>query len=86
MNFEWDESKRRQNLATHRIEFADAVTAFDDENALTLPDEKSDEEDRFVTMAMDALGRVLVIVYTWRDDTIRLMSARKALPHERNSY
>ena len=42
--------------------------------------------DRFVMMAMDALGRILVIVYTWRGDTIRLISARKATPRERKNY
>ena len=86
LNFEWDEAKRRENLAKHRIEFADAVTAFSDENAITLPDETSDEEDRFVTMAIDALGRILVIVYTWRGNTIRLISARRATPRERKNY
>ena len=86
MNFEWDEAKRRENLAKHRVEFADAVTSFEDDNTITLPDEESDAEDRFVMMAMDALGRILVIVYTWRGDTIRLISARKATPRERKNY
>jgi len=86
LNFEWDEAKRRENLAKHRVEFADAATAFEDDNTITLPDEESDAEDRFVTMAMDALGRILVIVYTWRGDTIRLISARKATPRERKNY
>ena len=86
MNFEWDEAKRRANLAKHRVEFADAATAFEDDNTITLPDEESDAEDRFVMMAMDALGRILVIVYTWRGDTIRLISARKATPRERKNY
>ena len=86
MNFEWDEAKRRENLAKHRVEFADAATAFEDDNTITLPDEESDAEDRFVMMAMDALGRILVIVYTWRGDTIRLISARKATPRERKNY
>lgn len=58
VSFEWDENKRLENLAAHRVEFADAATAFDDENAITVPDEKSDEEDRLVTLAMDAPGRV----------------------------
>jgi len=86
LNFEWDEAKRRENLAKHRVEFADAATAFEDDNTITLPDEESDAEDRFVMMAMDALGRILVIVYTWRADTIRLISARKATPRERKNY
>jgi uncharacterized DUF497 family protein len=57
-----------------------------DERAITIPDEGPDEEDRFVTLGMDALGRVLVVVYTWREDRPRLISARKANSHERRQY
>jgi uncharacterized protein len=37
-------------------------------------------------MGMGALGRVLVVVYTFRDENIRIISARLALPHERKEY
>ena len=66
--------------------FADAVTVLHDEQAITIPDEASDEEDRFITLGMDALDRVLVVVYTWREDRPRTISARKATPRERRQY
>jgi uncharacterized protein len=84
--YEWDAEKARTNLNKHGIDFADAVTVFDDLNALTIasPDE---EEDRWVTLGLDAFGRALVVVYTWRDEaTIRLISARKATKNERRQY
>ena len=78
--------KAATNLLKHGIDFADAVTALEDETAITIVDEHTDEE-RFITIAMDALGRVLVVVYTWRGpDVIRLISARNATRHERQQY
>ena len=85
MKFEWDDAKARANLRKHGIDFADAATVFDDESALTIPDTGFDE-DRYVTMAVDALGRILVVVYAWRDDRIRIISARKAGPSETRAY
>ena len=84
--FEWDEEKAKENLEKHGIDFADAATVFDDTMALTMPDPTSEEEDRFVTLGMDALGRLLVVAYTWRDDRIRPISARKATRRERRQY
>ena len=46
----------------------------------------SGEEERWVTMGLDALGRVLVVVYTWRGESARLISARKATARERRRY
>jgi len=86
MEYEWDEQKAASNLSKHGIDFADAATALEDEAAITIADAFSDEE-RFVTIGMDILGRLLVVVYTWRgEDTIRLISARKATAHERRQY
>lgn len=45
-----------------------------------------DEEERCVTMGLDALGRVLVVVYTWRGESVRLISARRATARERRRY
>jgi len=64
MEYEWDAHKARVNLRKHQIDFADAVSVFDDSLALTIPDPGL-EEDRFITLGIDALGRVLVVVYTW---------------------
>ncbi len=86
MELEWDPRKAIANRRKHGVDFADAGTVLHDEQAITIRDESSDAEDRFVTLGMDALGRVLVVVYTWRGDRPRLISARKATPRERRHY
>ncbi len=85
MDYEWDESKARANLRDHSIDFADAATVFDDDLALTVPDDTTPEE-RYDTLGMDAMGRLLVVVYTWRGDRIRIISARKATKTEHRNY
>lgn len=86
MLYEWDDQKAAANLVKHGIDFADVVIALEDEAAITIADEHSDEE-RLITIGMDAFGRILVIVYTWRgDDTIRVISARKTTRREREQY
>ena len=86
MGYQWDPNKAASNLDKHGIDFADAVGVFEDEWALTLKEEYVENEQRFVTMGMDFLGHVLVVVYTYRDDTIRLISARPAVRNERRVY
>lgn len=61
MEFEWDEQKARRNLRKHQIDFADAVTVFDDRRALTIADDELDEE-RYAAVGMDAMGRLLVVI------------------------
>lgn len=85
MDYEWDEKKAQTNLRKHGIDFADAAIVFDDAAAITIEDDSSDEE-RFVTIGADAIGRVLVVVYAWRGDRARIITARKATEHERKQY
>lgn len=85
MNYQWDTNKAASNLRKHNVDFADAVSVFADELAITIEDKRSLEE-RFILIGLDALGRVLVVVYTWRDSEIRLISARKATRSERQQY
>ncbi|NDJ19750.1 BrnT family toxin [Myxacorys almedinensis] len=82
---QWDNGKAATNFNKHGIDFADAVLVFADDLAITVNDERFDEE-RFITIGMDALGRILVVVYTWRGDEIRLISARTATRSERKQY
>jgi uncharacterized DUF497 family protein len=82
---EWDARKAALNLRRHGIDFADAATVLYDELAVTVADEEKHEE-RFVTIGMDALGRLLVVVFTWRGDWVRLISAHRATPRERRQY
>ena len=82
---EWDPRKATANLKKHGVDFADAATVLHDEHAITVRDDEGDEE-RYVTIGMDALGNVLVVVYAWRGERPRLISARKATPQEREQY
>lgn len=85
--FEWDGEKARVNLRKHGIDFADAVAVFEDEEALTMPDQiTAVDEQRFVALGRDARQRILVVVYTWRGENIRLVSARRAMRGERGQY
>jgi len=83
---EWDPAKARANFTKHGVRFADAVTALEDDSALTIRDLSSEDEERWVTMGLDASGRLLVVVYTWRGERVRLISARQATRHERRQY
>jgi uncharacterized DUF497 family protein len=85
VDVEWDGRKAAANRKKHGVDFADAVTALHDEMALTIRDESTDEE-RFVTTGTDALGCVLVVVYTWREERLRVISARRATARERRQY
>jgi len=83
--FEWDEKKAKGNKSKHGISFSDTFAVFEDPNAVTLDDFRRSEQ-RYVTIGMDAFGRILVVVYTWRDDHIRIISARKAVRYEMKQY
>ena len=85
MSYEWDPNKAKSNHKKHGVKFADAVGVFEDENAITISDEH-EREDRFITIGMDFLSRILVVVYTFRDIVIRIISARKATARERKMY
>jgi uncharacterized DUF497 family protein len=86
MDFEWDAQKAHMNARKHGIQFADAVHVLEDDNALTTSEHASDGEERWITLGVDALGRILVVVYTWRKTRVRIISARPATPGERDRY
>jgi hypothetical protein len=86
MFYEWDPVKAATNLDKHGIDFADAIGVLEDAQALTVV-QYHDDEERFASIGMDAFGRILVVIYTWRgEDTIRLISARGATRAERKQY
>ncbi len=87
MEIVWDREKARQNVAKHGVRFADAVLVLDDPYAITVADnESAPTEARWVTLGADPQGRVLVVVYTYRGEDIRLISARSAEPRELKEY
>ena len=86
MGYEWDPDKAQANLRKHRIDFADAVGVFEDDWALTIKEALVNGEQRMATLGADYLGRALVVVYTYRGDVIRLISACPATRGERRTY
>jgi uncharacterized DUF497 family protein len=86
MDYQWDPGKSTINKNKHGIDFADAVGIFEDEWSLTIKQEIIRGEQRFASVGMDFLGRVIVVVYTYRVNDIRLISARPASKAERTVY
>jgi len=86
MNYQWDPAKAKANVKKHGVEFADAVGVFDDPGALTIEDPDSEEEQRFLAIGLDVLGRLIVVAFTYRGDDLRLISARKATRKEISIY
>ena len=86
MDITWDPVKAHSNVEKHGVAFSDAEPVLFDPYGITVEDESVDAEQRFVTIGLDALGRILVVVYTYRDDNIRLISARQAIRQERKDY
>ena len=86
MDFEWDPAKARSNLNKHGISFSDVEPAFYDQYAISMPDPVAVNEERFILVGMDAIGRIVVVVYTYRGNSIRVISARAATKAEQKNY
>jgi uncharacterized DUF497 family protein len=85
-NFEWDETKAEQNYARHGVTFEAACRIFGDPFAIEFLDNREDYgEDRFIILGM-VDERLLLVVYTLREETIRIISARAAEPQESRRY
>jgi len=86
-NYEWDENKARKNVHKHGISFEEASSVFDDPNALMIGDPlHSDLEERYIYIGRSAKRNVLVVVYTQRGETTRIITCRKATSVERKAY
>ena len=86
MKIECDPVKARANFLKHGVEFADAVGVLEDPLAITVEDPDAESEQRFITIGLDFLGRVVIVVYAYRGNNIRLISARKATRREIRIY
>ena len=82
---EFDPAKAAVNLRKHGVSFADAATVLNDPEALIAEDDAEDEP-RYLAVGMDAMGRLLTVVYTLRGERIRLISARRATAREKAAY
>ncbi len=87
MIFEWDENKAEKNEQKHGISFEEAESIFYDPRSVTVLDpDHSETELRFIDIGMSNYDRILVVVYTEREQRIRLISARRASKKERKMY
>ena len=86
MRATWDPNKAEINSKKHKIRFSDAEMVLYDPFAMTLEEHVVATDQRFVTIGYDAVGRIIAVVYSYRGDTIRLISARKATPKERKQH
>jgi uncharacterized protein len=91
MLFEWDSEKARTNLRKHGVAFELATTIFSDPLHLSIPDKKTRDEERWVSVGRSADFSTLVVVHTYIErrsdlEIIRIISARKATRKERTQY
>ncbi len=86
MEIEWDPNKAAINRENYGVRFSDAEAVLFDLNALSIEDKAAEGEQRFIAIGLDHLLRVLFVVYTYRGENIRLISARPATRHERRQY
>lgn len=87
MDFEWDEKKARANQSKHGVTFLEATEVFGDGRASSVADpEHSSDEMRYLLFGLSSKARHLVVSFTERSDTIRIISARCMTRSERNAY
>lgn len=86
-NFEWDTDKAHSNLEKHHVSFEEAATVFDDPMLITfIDDEHSADEERYITIGLSRRGHLLMLAHADRNDTIRIISARRATQKEEQFY
>lgn len=87
LKFEWDYTKAKANKKKHQITFQEASTIFFDPLSDTFYDPgHSIDENRYITIGMSEFMNILVVAYTYKNDIIRIVSARKATKRERRYY
>ncbi len=87
LSFEWDEEKARENYRKHRVSLKEGVTVFRDPLSITIKDpDHSADEQRCIDIGTSEKGLCLVVSYTERGSSIRIISCRKATRSERRRY
>jgi uncharacterized protein len=87
MFFTWDPKKAESNARKHGVDFDEAATVLDDPLSTTFSDPNhSTFEQRFLTIGVSALGRLLVVAHSERGNRTRIISARQATRRERRFY
>jgi hypothetical protein len=87
LQFEWDGDKAARNHRKHGVAFEESTTIFNDLGFITVvDDEHSLDEDRYISIGMSNLGRLLMVAHTDRGGRIRIISARDATKQEERFY
>jgi uncharacterized protein len=82
----FDPKKDTANLREHGISLTEGDGVLSDPLAVTIEDESAEGEQRFVTLGANTFGSLMVVVWTPRDDGVRIISVRKPTPKERRTY
>ena len=87
MDFEWDDTKAHTNEKKHGVSFLEAAEVFGDDHSSCVHDpDHSYDEDRYLLFGVSSKGNFLVVSYTERLDTIRIISTRRMTNQERKAY
>lgn len=86
LDFEWDEQKALSNLAKHRVSFAVASEVFNDPCAVDTEERSLNYGEVRRRIVGGVSGVVLTVIYTERNDIVRIISARRASRFERREY
>ncbi|MBE9200383.1 MULTISPECIES: BrnT family toxin [unclassified Nodularia (in: cyanobacteria)] len=87
MQFEWNKNKAASNLSKHGVSFEEAKTVFDDPLYIDFYDpDHSEDEQRYLIVGESKQRRLLIVSYTERGNSIRLISAREVTRTEREAY
>jgi uncharacterized protein len=82
----FDPKKNAANLKKHGVSLAEGDGVLRDPLAVTIEDESAEGEQRFVTLGANTFGSLMVVVWTSRDDDVRIISVRKPTRKERKTY
>ena len=91
-NFEWDPEKAKTSYRKHGVSYEEATTVFRDQTAISIFDDKhSEKEERWITIGISNVGRLIVVCHTFQEHdknniSIRIFSSRKATKIETNQY
>lgn len=86
MNIEYDLAKAESNFRKHGVSFDEAATAILDENALVMEDVDSKDENRWILVELSSEAQLLTVIYTVRDEFVRIISARKSTKKKAKYY
>ena len=86
LDFEWDDDKAAANVRKHGVSFEQAALAFRDLFAVEWLDMREGYGEERIILVGTSQGQILAVVYTEREERIRIISARRATKHEKDIY